>query len=353
MQTAARRLASALLLCATVASARVERLTVHSSALEGNIAGEPAEQEVLVYLPPSYDTAAQRRYPVIVLLHGVADPPERWTTTYHVPELLDRLATAGKLPEFIAVMPNGRTQFFGSFYVNSPVNGRWEDYIAVDVVAYVDAHYRTLARPESRGVAGHSMGGFGAITLAMHRPDVFRAAYAISPCCLDAVEDIGYGNESWRRAMAFKNNADIEKARDAGDFYPVAIVALGRALAPNAKAPLLFDFPIRAEGPQMLPAEPAYTKWREAFPIRQVPRYAENLRRMAGLAIEVGLNDQFPHIPPSTAAFSQALTDARVPHTLDVNDGDHRRYVNQHLESKVFPFFAATLAVSEPPAKTP
>lgn len=353
MKDRARRFAFALLVCTTVASARVERLTVHARALEGNIAGEPAEQEVLVYLPPSYDTASQRRYPVIVLLHGIADPPDRWVKTHHVPDLLDRLAAANRLPEFIAVMPNGQTKFFGSFYVNSAVNGRWEDYIAVDLIGYVDAHYRTLARPESRGVAGHSMGGFGAIVMAMHRPDVFRAAYAISPCCLDAVEDIGYANESWRRAMAFKNTADVEKARDTGDFYPVAIVALGRALAPDAQAPLLFDFPIRAEGPQLMPDEPAYTKWREAFPIRQVPRYAENLRSMKGLTIEYGLSDQFPHIPLSTAAFSQALIDARVPHTLDVYSGDHRRAVNERLESKVFPFFAATLAVSEPPAKSP
>jgi S-formylglutathione hydrolase FrmB len=325
--------------------ARVERLTIHAPALEGNVAGEPADQEVLVYLPPSYDTAPQRRYPVVMLLHGIGDPPSRWTETHHVPELLDRLSAAGKVPELIVVMPNGRTKFFGSFYVNSTVNGRWEDYIAVDVISYVDAHYRTLAQPESRGVAGHSMGGYGAIVMAMHRPDVFRAAYALSPCCLDAVEDIGYGNESWRRAMAIKNAADMEKARDAGDFYPVAIVALGRAIAPNAQAPLLFDFPIRADGGQMIPDEPAYTKWREAFPIRQVPRYAANLRQMKGLFIDYGLSDQFPHIPLSTAAFSQALLDARVPHTLDVYGGDHRRAVNERLESKVFPFFAATLAV--------
>jgi hypothetical protein len=84
----------------------------------------------------------------------------------------------------------------------------------------------------------------------------------------------------------------------------VAIVALGRAL---------------------LPSEPAYTTWRESFPVRQIGRYAANLRRMKGLVIDYGLSDQYPHIPPATAAFSQALIDARVPHTLDVYDGDHRR----------------------------
>jgi len=343
MNALPRRLAIALLFVAAVAGARTERITLKSPSLAGNLAGEPAEQEVIVYLPPSYDSEASRRYPVIVLLHGIADSPSIWLRAHHVPELLDRMVAEKKMPEVIAVMPNGGTKFLGSFYVNSTVNGRWEDYIANDVVGYVDAHYRTLARPESRGVMGHSMGGFGSLIMAMHRPDVFRSAYAISPCCLDAVEDIGYGNTAWTRALAFTTAADADKALAAGDFYPVAIVALGRALAPNPQAPLLFDFPIRKAGPELLPAEPAYTKWRESFPIRQVPRYAENLRQMKGLVIEYGFNDQFSHIPISTPAFSQALIDARVPHVLDVYTGDHRQAVNERLESKIFPFFASML----------
>ena len=348
MQTAARRLAFALLLCAAAASARVERVTVHSPALEGNVAGESADQPVIVYLPPSYDSAPQRRYPLIVLLHGIADSPDIWLKEHHVPELLD-----AKGPEVIVAMPNGATKFLGSFYVNSSVNGRWEDYIADDVIRYVDAHYRTLARPESRGVAGHSMGGFGAIVMAMHRPDVFRSAYALSPCCLDAVEDIGYGNAAWIRALAFTGEDDVKKSLAAGDFYPVAIVALGRALAPDPQAPLLFAFPVRKAGPELMPNEPAYTKWREAFPVRQLPRYAANVRRMKGIVIDYGLDDQFSHIPIATPAFAQALTDARVPHTLDVYAGDHRQRVHERLASKVFPFFAAMLELSAPPAKTP
>ena len=341
-------IAIAVALIANAATARVERLTIHSPSLAGNPAGESADQQVIVYLPPSYDSTPQRRYPVIVLLHGIADSPEIWLSAHHVPELLD-----AKGPEAIVVMPNGATKFLGSFYVNSAVNGRWEDYIADDVVRYVDAHYRTLARPESRGVAGHSLGGFGALVMAMHRPDVFRSAYALSPCCLDAVEDIGYGNAAWMRARAFTGDADAEKSLAANDFYPVAIVALGRALAPNPQAPLLFDFPVRKAGPELMPSDPAYTKWREAFPVRQVPRYAANLRQMKGLVIEYGLDDQFAHIPIATPAFAQALTDARVPHTLDVYLGDHRQRVNERLASKVFPFFATTLEINAPPAKTP
>lgn len=348
MKSLAVRFALALLVIAAAAEARVDRVTIHSPSLAGNPAGESADQEVLIYLPPSYEKAAQRRYPVVVMLHGIADAPDVWIKAHHLAETLDANG-----PEMIVVMPNGATRFLGSFYLNSAVNGRWEDYIANDVVAYVDAHYRTIARPESRGVGGHSMGGFGALIMAMHRPDVFRAAYALSPCCLDAVEDIGYGNAAWARALAFTSAADAEKALADGDFYPVAIVALGRAMTPNAQAPLLFDFPLRKVGPELMPAEPAYTKWRDGFPLRQVARYAANLRQMRGIAIDYGLDDQFPHIPVATPLFSHALADARVPHLLDVYRGDHRQRVRERLATKVFPFFAATLDLSEPPAKSP
>jgi S-formylglutathione hydrolase FrmB len=80
---------------------------------------------------------------------------------------------------------NGTNKLGGSFYVNSSVTGDWEDFIAQDVVGYVDSNFRTLAQSESRGITGHSMGGFGALNIAMHRPDVFGAVYSMSPGLFD------------------------------------------------------------------------------------------------------------------------------------------------------------------------
>ena len=73
----------------------------------------------------------------------------------------------------IVVLPNGANKYRGSFYANSITMGNWEDFIVRDVVGYVDGHYRTLASPAHRGIAGHSMGGYGALTLGFRHPDVF------------------------------------------------------------------------------------------------------------------------------------------------------------------------------------
>jgi S-formylglutathione hydrolase len=81
-------------------------------------------------------------------------------------------------------MPDGSNAFGNSMWTNSVTTGNWEDYIALDLVEYIDKKYRTDARSASRGIAGHSSGGYGAIKLAMKHPQVFGAVYALSACCL-------------------------------------------------------------------------------------------------------------------------------------------------------------------------
>jgi S-formylglutathione hydrolase FrmB len=152
---------------------------VHAVGLERNRLGDAADQVVHIYLPPSYQAAPMRRYPVLYLLHGYSGRPEEWTTNGYqgmsLQSVMDSLLRAGLTREMIVVVPNGRNRYLGSFYTNSPVTGNWDDYIAKELVAHVDASYRTIARRESRGIAGHSMGGYGAISLAMRHPDVFGA----------------------------------------------------------------------------------------------------------------------------------------------------------------------------------
>jgi S-formylglutathione hydrolase len=319
-------------------------LTVHSAGLVGNAFGDSADQQVAVYLPPGYDQGSQR-FPVIYLLHGIGDSYEDWTNFFEVPATLDRLIGGGKISPVIAVMPNSRSRFLGSYYTNSPINGRWEDYVANDVVAVIDKTYRTLAKRESRALAGHSMGGFGAISVGMHRSDVFSVVYAISPCCLEMVEDIGMGNDAaYREFFTFKSYEDADAALKRGHFYPVALLAMLSALVPNPDAPLKVDVPVQPDRFQFMPAHPAYERFRDAFPVRRVPMYADNLRKLSLLQIEYGFDDQYAHIPVATRNLSLALIDNRVPHVIDVYDGEHRSRVKERLESKIFPILANQLA---------
>ena len=166
----------------------LERIKVHGKSLEGNLMKETAAPEVSIYLPPE-------------LRHGPQPALSRWSTsctatptrtsaTSARPDasctsIAERVFGAGSAKEMILVMPNCMNAYGGCMYSNSVTAGDWEGYVADDLVAYMDSHYRTLATRASRGLAGHSMGGYGTLRIAMKRPDVFSAIYALSSCCLN------------------------------------------------------------------------------------------------------------------------------------------------------------------------
>jgi enterochelin esterase-like enzyme len=320
----------------------VTLVTLRSEALEGNLLGDPAEQQFAIYLPPGYHES-EERYPVLYLLHGVGDTFGVWTGRHQIPALLDRLTGEGAIEPLIVVMPNGRNRRLGSFYLDSPVIGGWQTFIASELVGHVDANYRTIAAPASRAVAGHSMGGFGAINFGMRRPDVFGVVWAMSPCCLGFSEDIGWGNPYWFRAAGFSKPEDVQDAIRQGDLYPVAIIGMASALSPNPEQPLLVDLPIRAVGGELMPNEPVYTKWFDQFPTNRVAEARDALKGLGLLAIDYGIDDQFAHIPATTARFARELARYRIPHRLEVYDGDHRAVLPERLERIVLPAISAAL----------
>jgi len=321
----------------------VRVMSIHSEALAGNRVGDSADQTFAVYLPASY-AAGAKRYPVVYLLHGIADSYEVWTETWKIPALLDRLIAEKKIGEMIVVMPNARNRFLGSYYLNSSTTGRWSDYVATEIVAAVDKELRTIAGRNGRGVVGHSMGGFGAIHFAMTRPEVFSAAYALSPCCLDAVGDISWGNQAaWIGAMSFKSFADADAALKRGEFYPVAAFGLTAAMLPDPASPTGVRMPVKMDHGMAMPADPAYTAFLDQFPAQNVRTYRDNLKTMRGLALDYGTSDQFADVPAGVTHFSDALSELRVPHTLEVYDGDHREHVVERLATIVFPFFSRLL----------
>jgi enterochelin esterase-like enzyme len=154
-----------------------ETLTLPAPSLDGNLLGDPSEVHVAVETPASYSTDMTRRYPVVCFLAGYDED----AAVASIGTELDRLVAAGKAPEMILVAVSGDNALGGSFYVDSPVAGHWASAVVDDVVGAIDDRYRTLPGPASRGIAGFSMGGYGALALAMAHPDVFGAVYALSP----------------------------------------------------------------------------------------------------------------------------------------------------------------------------
>ena len=163
----------------------VEHIKVHGAALEGNLEGDDVDREVIVFLPPGYAANKTRRYPVVYALHGYSIGAEQWTQEIHVPQTIEG-AFAHGAQDMIVVLPDSKTVHNGSMYSSSVTTGDFEQFIAHDLVAYIDAHYRTIPQRSSRGLVGHSMGGYGASRIGMKHPDVFGSLYIMSPCCLSA-----------------------------------------------------------------------------------------------------------------------------------------------------------------------
>jgi enterochelin esterase-like enzyme len=161
----------------------VDRIEVHGASLAGNLEGNAEDRAVIVYLPPSYQDEQERRYPVVYALHGYSVGAEQWSQEIHAPQTIEGAFGLGA-QEMIVVVPDSKTMHNGSMYSSSVTTGDFERFIAHDLVEYVDAHYRTIPDRRSRGLVGHSMGGYGATRIGMKHSDVFGSLYIMSPCCL-------------------------------------------------------------------------------------------------------------------------------------------------------------------------
>lgn len=316
------------------AAVRIERITVHSPALEGALEGDSADREVLVALPPSYSKAPGRRYPVVYALHGYSIGAQQWTGEIHVPQVIEDAYARGAR-EMIFVFPDSKTVHNGAMYSSSVTTGDYESFIARDLVAYVDSHYRTLARRESRGLVGHSMGGYGATRIGMKHADVFGALYLMSPCCLSARGVFGVTLEAMQAYAAMKSPADSASL----PWAQRGALAAAAAWSPNpANPPLYLDLPMTADGKQR---DDVLAKWAANAPLSFVDQYVGNLRRYAAIAMDVGDKDG---LKDDTGRLHDALDRYRIANDFTVYDGDHTSRVAFRFEEQVVPFFSQHLA---------
>jgi enterochelin esterase-like enzyme len=210
----------------------VERIKVHGAALEGNLEGNAPDRDVLVFLPPSYAKEKSRRYPVVYALHGFSIGAEQWSKETHVPQTIEGAFGQGA-KEMIVVLPDSKTVHNGSMYSSSPTTGDFEAFVSRDLVAYIDAHYRILPNRASRGLVGHSMGGYGATRIGMKHADVFGSLYIMSPCCLSARGAGRDPSELEKTLAAAASPAATVKL----PFFARAQLAAASAWSPNPKNP--------------------------------------------------------------------------------------------------------------------
>jgi S-formylglutathione hydrolase FrmB len=327
---------------------RVVTDTVKSPSLI-SIVGDPLQTRVSIYLPPSYDRSPGRRYPVVYLLHGFTATDSAWGPgRYDVSGLMDSMVAVRATGEMIIVMPNAFNRFSGSFYVNSTTEGNWEDFIAHDLVEFVDHRYRTIATAASRGIAGHSMGGYGAFYLSMHHGGTtYGAMYALSACCSHSsagLDPARFGAQ-WDTVAALTS---FEQLTHSG-FFVRAIAGESAAFSPDPERPPFFFAleVVRKDGRwQVNPAVQA--KWDAHSTQLMVPEYRGNLLRMRGIAFDIGLQDQA--VPPTEVmAMDSAFRRAGIAHTFETYEGDHINKIRDRLSMRVLPFFTRTLVFQKEP----
>ena len=138
-----------------------------------------------IAFPPGYDASSNKRYPTLYFLHGLFEDERSWLDRGGE-QIWETLTGQGAIGNFIVVLPaGGRT-----FYVNSQDgHDRYEDFFIQEMVPEIDRKYRTRAVASERGLSGVSMGGYGALHLAMRHPDVFGSASAHSAALLPKFPD--------------------------------------------------------------------------------------------------------------------------------------------------------------------
>ena len=308
----------------------VEHIKIHGAALEGNLEKNEVDREAMVFLPPSYAAQKTRRYPVVYALHGYSIGAAQWSQEIHVPQTIEGAFAQGA-GEMIVVLPDSKTVHNGSMYSSSATTGDFEQYVAHDVVAYIDAHYRTIPKRSSRGLVGHSMGGYGASRIGMKHSDVFGSLYIMSPCCMSA-RGAGQSNPENEKALeAVKTPADSAKL----PFGLRAQLASAAAWSPDPKNPPLYlDLPIGDKQQEVL------AKWAANAPLAFVDQYIGNLKQYKAIAIDVGDKDG---LRVGAAKLHEILDSYDVANTFEVYPGTHTSAVADRFQNHVMPFFGKNL----------
>ncbi len=307
----------------------LEPAEVASAALEGNALGDPARRELLVYLPPG----GGGPLPAVYFLHGFGGSVRSWTSfslfAPTVPERLDALVAQGRIPPVVGVFADGATSVGGTQWTNSPAVGRYQDYVAGDIVRFVDARYPTVARPEARAVVGKSSGGYGALAMARSRPDVFAhvASHAgdagFEYCYLPdfpraAAALLGSDPAAW---LAEARRRARETRLRPEDHPALNVLAMAAHYSPSPGAPLGLELPFDAETARLRPE--VWARWLEEDPVRFVPASLASFRRLGSVYLDCGTRDEY-HLRWGARMVAESLRAAGIEVVHEEFEDGHR-----------------------------
>jgi S-formylglutathione hydrolase FrmB len=304
------------------ALARVETITVHSPALEGNLEANSADRKVHVILPAGYDKHKRQRYPVVYYLHGYTATADDQITGLDPDEAVQSFAGQ----PMIVVIPDAFTKRGGGFYASGPVVGNFEHFIARDLVAAIDARFRTIPMRASRGLGGHSMGGHGVLRIGMKHSGVFSVLYPMAPCC-----------NAPRRAAEGDAKYETMDPASATEFADRGYFAYAAALSPNPENPPHYWDLVTSGGK----ADPMVeARWAAGAPSVFVAQYVPELKSMTAIAMDVGEQD---FLLDDVKLMHRELTRFGIAHEFMLFEGDHVNRVKARFRANLLPFFGTHL----------
>jgi S-formylglutathione hydrolase FrmB len=304
-----------------------------SQVLSSNPLGDPAERDLLGYLPPGYERSPGQRYPVVFALAGYSESDaslQNWLPFQPtLSDRLDLLTDQGVLGAgLIVVMPDCFRAYGGSQYVNSPAVGNYDDYLVQELVPYIDHTYRTLGEGR-RGIFGKSSGGYGALRGGMLHSDVwsavachsgdmlFELCYASDfPAVCNIIRHAG-GLQAWYSAFQARIQTTAE------DLTVLDIIAMAVCYSPDPElAPFPFRLPFDLETCERLPE--VWERWLVNDPVRMVedPRLQEALRSLKLLYFDCGSRDQY-QLHFGARLLAHKLAQAGISHQYEEFDDDH------------------------------
>lgn len=345
------RVSSAASSIAPTVTSSYTKVTIAAPSLTNNLINEPAQRDLSIYLPEAY-FASSAALPVIYFLPGFGNDQ-----MYQVNIPTDFDNSFKTLQPTIIVVISGINQFGGSFFVDSSVTGKWSEFVYKDVVNYVDSHYRTLPKRESRGIAGHSMGGFGALDLAMRHSDVFGSVFSMAPGLTNNTGILdtqmfdseihirqfiasvaGVKDLSPTQALtALRNNRN--------NFEITFPIAYGMAFAPLPNPPY-FDYPYSLDGDKLVRNDTLMAKWTSGFGNvhNEINDFRKELASLNGIGLDCATNDEYQWITRGCDYYDSELTAAGINHDYTTHSGGHQNQIGTRQLSFMLPFFSLRLA---------
>jgi len=336
-------------------------------SLSQNVMNISARQEIVVYLPPSYGQAG-RRFPVLYFLPNFKCDLWRYTggsfQGFRFKQAMDRQIRTGAAKEIIIVIPNTVHFLGGSWYRNSPLTGNWEDYVVHDVVDYVDNHFPTIRSPEARGLAGHGVGGLGALELSLQHPDLFGSVYAMSPALFDekAIENLSSTREeatrAWQanlekwapqdeasRRTSFRDYIQSRLNSPSHDvFLQGLLISYAAAVSPDLRLPYPhIELPTQGAGSTgdanlLLRFDNGMGGWKE-----KLQTYAAGHRSLHAITIEYGKDDEYQWIRRGAVYVSDLMHSMGIANQLAVHEGGHETTLGKRLETAMLPAISNSL----------